>query len=89
MIYVAQPIKKKDASSVEEAKKIREKLQNNQNTDNIKENLKRTVRAVEKLKEIKKDVREKVEKECRTSEKVLSVKQSALKVLDELEAQIN
>lgn len=88
-MYVAQPTKQKQLNPLEEAKKIRDNLSDNHYENDIKENLKRTVKAVEKLKKIKKKVRDKVKQDCEKSEKVSDLKQKALKVLDQFEAQLD
>jgi len=90
IIYVAQPVKKKQETAAQEAEKIRERLRNSKSKD-VEENLKNTLEAVQKLQELQKKVHQKTNEQCssKVDTKTLDLKQSALNVLDKLETQLD
>ena len=90
IIYVAQPVNKKHVTPAEEAKKIRDNLKNSK-SNNVEENLKTTLEAVKKLKDLQKKVNQKTNEQCSSKSEVKTsiLKQSALEILDKLETQLD
>ena len=85
---MAQPIKKKELTATDEAEQIRESLKQ-LSSDSIEENLKKTVEAINKLKKLEEKVKDEAKAKCPVDVETQKLKQSALKVLDELEAQLD